>query len=68
MLSIPLSRNAKTLGDGSPTIDRMLPHRGYVRGNVTVISARANRIKSDASIDDVKRVLAYMRRALVRRA
>jgi hypothetical protein len=34
--------------DNSPSIDRIDPDFGYVRGNVWVICNRANRIKSDA--------------------
>src|SRR5208337_250712 len=30
----------------SPSLDRILPQFGYVKGNIAVISARANRIKS----------------------
>jgi hypothetical protein len=32
----------------SPTLDRIIPDKGYVKGNVIVISSRANQIKSDA--------------------
>src|ERR1700744_3828225 len=33
----------------SPTIDRIDPTKGYVRGNVWIISHRANQIKTDAT-------------------
>lgn len=61
---IPFVRGTKTLCDGSPTLDRMVPSLGYVRGNVTVISAHANRIKSDASLAELRRVLRYVERGL----
>lgn len=64
VLGIPFVRGTKTLCDGSPTLDRMIPSLGYVRGNVTVISARANRIKSDASLAELRRVLRYVERGL----
>ncbi len=32
------------------TLDRIIPSKGYVPGNVVVISGRANRIKSDAAV------------------
>lgn len=35
--------------DDSASIDRILPERGYVRGNVRIVSWRANRLKSDAT-------------------
>ncbi len=53
ILHIPLivrpgSRNANT-----PSIDRVIPRLGYVKGNVQMISWRANRIKCDASFEEM---------------
>lgn len=45
----------------SPTIDRIDNSRGYVKGNVRVISWRANDLKHDASVDELEAVLAYMK-------
>lgn len=42
----------------SPSLDRIDPRRGYVPGNVRVISDRANRLKSNRSVDELTR-LAY---------
>lgn len=44
----------------SPSLDRVFPEKGYVRGNVVVISQRANAIKSDASAAEVRRVADWM--------
>ena len=38
----------------SPSLDRIIPALGYTRGNVWVISLRANRIKNDASVDELQ--------------
>jgi hypothetical protein len=46
---------------GSPSLDRIDPTRGYVRGNVCVVSTRANTLKNDATTDELEAVLAYMR-------
>jgi hypothetical protein len=43
-----------------PTIDRIENDKGYVEGNVAIISFRANSIKHDATIDELRAVLAYM--------
>ena len=46
--------------DFSPALDRLVPELGYVKGNVVWLSARANRIKYDASVEELKMVLAYV--------
>lgn len=40
--------------DTSPSLDRIDPTRGYVKGNVRVISDRANRLKGNRSIQEVQ--------------
>jgi hypothetical protein len=40
----------------SPSLDRIDPSKGYVKGNVWIISHRANTIKNDASHDELKLV------------
>jgi hypothetical protein len=39
--------------DAAPSIDRIVPEKGYVRGNVVVVSFRANRIKSNTTPDEI---------------
>lgn len=50
--------------DNSPSIDRINPDLGYVKGNVRIISHRANTIKNDATIDELKKVIAYIEQSL----
>ena len=38
----------------SPSLDRKDPSKGYARGNVWVISWKANRIKMDATGDEIR--------------
>ena len=56
ILGIPLQVNAKHMRDSSPTLDRIYPEKGYIPGNVVVVSLRANRIKSDCTPDDLIRM------------
>lgn len=49
----------------SPSLDRIDPERGYVKGNIKIISFRANQIKNDASHQELKLVAAYLGRELV---
>lgn len=48
----------------SPSFDKIDPNKGYIKGNVKVISLRANRIKFDASLDELKKVYLYMKENL----
>jgi hypothetical protein len=49
--------------DNSPSLDRFVPALGYVKNNVQVISWRANRIKCDASVEEIRALLCYMESA-----
>jgi len=46
--------------DNSPQLDRTIPKLGYVRGNVTVISGRANRIKNDSTPEELQKISAWV--------
>lgn len=45
--------------DNSPTLDRVIPAKGYARGNVEVISWRANKIKGNATPEELMAVARY---------
>ncbi len=51
-----------SLNHASPSIDRMDCTKGYVKGNVYVISNRANHLKNNASVEELEAIVAYMRR------
>jgi len=44
-----------------PTLDRVIPELGYVKGNVNVISHKANRLKNNATIDELLSIIKYLR-------
>jgi hypothetical protein len=56
VLGVPMMRGS---GDCAPSLDRIVPSLGYVPGNVVVVSWRANRIKSDASLIEMKKVVEF---------
>lgn len=45
--------------DASPSVDRIDNSKGYVRGNVLVVSYRANRMKADATMADLQRLIDF---------
>ena len=58
-LGIPLIVGQEQATDNSPSLDRVLPLLGYVAGNVIVISNRANRIKNNATIPELRAIADF---------
>jgi len=46
--------------DKSPSIDRLDPNKGYVKGNVSIISNRANRLKNNGTAEEHKLIYEWM--------
>ncbi len=61
VLGMPLVFATGQPRDNSPTLDRVVPELGYVRGNVAVISFRANTIKLNGTADEHYRIAVWMR-------
>jgi len=60
ILKIPLQYANGKLCDNSATLDKFDVSKGYVPGNVWIISDKANRMKSDATLEELKKVYVYM--------
>ena len=54
VLGIPLVFNEGNFKDDSPSLAKFIPEKGYVRGNVAVISHKANVMKSSTTIQEVE--------------
>ena len=59
VLGIRLEFPSKSRTDASVSIDRIIPSLGYVKGNIVIVSWRANFIKSDATLEELKRLVEY---------
>lgn len=61
VLGIPLLRQHGVHNDNSPSMDKIKPALGYVKGNVCVVSHLANRIKSNETNPAVfEAIAAYL--------
>jgi hypothetical protein len=60
-IRLETKRNKATRFTSSPSLDRIDSTKGYVKGNVRVISARANCLKNNATIEELERVLADLK-------
>ncbi len=64
VFGMPLVRpgsSRKGTRDAAPSVDRLDPTKGYVKGNVAVISLKANRLKNNATAEELEKIAAWMR-------
>ena len=59
VLGLPLALAHDRPNGCSPSLDRIDPAKGYTKGNVQVVSYRANRLKADASLLELCAVASY---------
>jgi hypothetical protein len=66
LLNIPIFAHKGQKGPraNSPSLDRLHPTKGYVRGNVWVISYRANAIKQNATLEELELLTLNLRHRL----
>jgi hypothetical protein len=63
VLGIKLMNNRGKANDNSPSVDRIIPSLGYTKGNICIISHRANMLKNSASLAEMEAILNYMKSA-----
>lgn len=54
LLEIPIEYGTKSNYDRSPSLDRIDNTKGYIKGNVWVISQKANAMKNSATFEELK--------------
>lgn len=62
ILGIRLKAGKEFGRTNSPSLDRIDNSKGYIKGNVAVISTRANILKRDASLYELVQLVKYMRK------
>lgn len=61
LLEIPLKKGKGSVQSSSPSLDRIIPEVGYVKGNVWVISHRANMLKNASSLEELELIVKNMK-------
>ena len=51
---------SKGTHDKSPSLDKIRPEKGYVPGNIQIISGKANKMKSNATTEEIGKLYSYM--------
>jgi len=63
VLGIELKYNIGIGGfrDNSPSLDKRIPELGYVKGNISIMSFRANRIKNNATLEEIEKIHEWLK-------
>jgi hypothetical protein len=56
----PIFKTPFGSGSFAPSIDRIDSKKGYTKDNCQIISMRANRIKNDATIEELQTIVNYL--------
>lgn len=62
VLGIPFKIGTGCINEGSPTLDKFVPALGYVKGNVNIISHKANTMKLTATAEEVLKLYNWMKK------
>lgn len=60
LLGLELDYFAEGRAENSVSFDRINPNKGYVSGNVVIVSWRANRIKNDGSAEEHQKIADFL--------
>jgi hypothetical protein len=64
VLGIKIEQGDRQLHLNAPTLDRIDPSKGYTKENVLVVSWRANRLKSDATLDEMEKLYQFYKEVM----
>jgi hypothetical protein len=59
VFGFPLKREERKTWMYAPSIDRIDNTKGYVKDNIIIVSRRANILKKDATIDELRKLADY---------
>ena len=61
VLGIKLEFSSRSFSDNGPSIDRVDNTKGYTKDNICIISWRANSIKSDATLEELEKLVKWLK-------
>ena len=64
LLGIKIESTEVRNSPNNPSLDKIIPEKGYIKGNVWVISNRANTLKNDATLTELKTLVENLENLL----
>lgn len=61
VLKVPIHISGDRNDEFVAELDRFIPHKGYVQGNVHFLSRRINRLKNNVSSKELEELLTWMK-------
>lgn len=61
VLQIPISLLEQRDNEFAAELDRFIPNKGYVKGNVHFLSRKANRLKNNVTTKELQQLLDWMK-------
>lgn len=61
ILDLELSFGKGSVHDASPSLDRIVPNLGYIKGNCFIISSKANRMKQENTLESLEKIVLYIK-------
>ncbi len=58
VLGLPLDTGTR---DNASSVDRLVPEKGYTKDNCSIMSLKANRLKNNATIEELEKIITFMK-------
>ena len=61
-IQMKVGENFKDSKVSAPSLDRLIPKLGYVKGNIVIVSTRANTLKRDATPEELMKIAKFYKK------
>ena len=65
-IGIKIYKAGKEATYNSPALDKIIPSKGYVKGNVEVISHRGNNLKTSMNLKEITMLVKYLKKMKIK--
>jgi len=59
VFGVKLEKGTGRASPNSPSVDRIIPSKGYTKGNIVIISYKANAMKNNGTLDEMNKLALF---------